>query len=144
MACTKYRKLINEFLDNEISESEELVLLSHLEDCADCKTYMNNINIIKGSIKETFSHTNINIDLSYQIMGKISNKNRVKNHIKNKNLLIKVAIIAISFILPIMFGIFFMSEKHYASNDDTERLVLEHLEKAQNTQLIHVAYSYGK
>ncbi|MCA1980338.1 MAG: zf-HC2 domain-containing protein, partial [Calditerrivibrio sp.] len=56
MDCTEYRRLINELLDNEITERDEIDLFDHIKMCENCKIYMVNMNKLKLTIKSSFEN----------------------------------------------------------------------------------------
>lgn len=142
MDCTKYRKLIHEFIDNEISNENELALLSHITSCEDCKLYLSNMSKIKTSIKESFTnHTNLkNIDVSKNIMTKIKTEKETIRSKKSMNIFYKVALIILA-----LSAIFISKQLKQNKNDFTfkeeERMVFEHLEKSFNSTVVNVAYS---
>ena len=142
MACTKYHKLINEFIDNEISKKEEISLLEHISYCENCKIHLSNWSKIKSNIKLSFSDKQNykDIDLSKQIMSKIHTKTDLNTFKSKTNLLYKIA----TFIL-IASAILIMKQlknnhKDFALKEE-EQMVFEHLEKSHDTQVINVAFS---
>lgn len=144
MDCTKYRKLINELLDNEIIEKDEMILLDHIRVCENCRIYMVNINKLKITIKSSFDNAKKDIDLSHNIMSQIY-KSQPKKGLRTKKSynLIKIASIVAILSLPLIIGNF--SKKETAlSKDDTKNMVLEHLENSQNKNIINIAYVIKK
>ncbi len=142
MDCTKYRKLIHEFIDNEISNENELALLSHITSCEDCKIYLSNMSKLKTSIKESFAnHTNLkNIDLSKKIMSKIKTEKQPTYRKKTGNYFYKIALIILA-LSAILISKQIKQNKNDYTFKEEERMVFEHLEKSYNSTVVNVAYS---
>ncbi|MCX8084191.1 MAG: zf-HC2 domain-containing protein [Calditerrivibrio sp.] len=143
MDCTKYHRNINAFLDNELSEVEEFYLLKHLRICENCKIYLNNISKLKTHIKESYTNkSSPNIDLSKSIMHQIKHKQSANKTKKRKNTLVKVALLAAIFLSYVLINNISLSKnKNTYTFKEEEKLLLEHLEKSNNTKVISVAYS---
>lgn len=145
MACTKYRKFINDFLDNEIDNMNELDLLSHLSSCEECKIYLSNITKIKSNIKESFLNTphKKNIDLSKSIMNKINPSRTTYKKRASVKLVYKIATI-ILILSAILIAKYTQNGKNNFAMQEEERMVFEHLEKSQNSYVVNIAYSQGQ
>lgn len=144
MDCTKYRRLINELLDNEITEKDEMKLLEHIRVCENCKIYMININKLKVTIKSSFDNDKKDIDLSHNIMSQIYKSHPKKGLSSKKSYkLIKIASIVAILSLPLLIGNFSKKGRELAK-DDTKNMVLEHLENSQNKNVINIAYVIKK
>ncbi|MCA1932559.1 MAG: zf-HC2 domain-containing protein [Calditerrivibrio sp.] len=145
MDCTEYRRLINELLDNEITERDEIDLFDHIKMCENCKIYMVNMNKLKLTIKSSFENNKKEVDLSHSIMSQISKSQPKKVlHIKKSyNILYKIASIVVILSLPLLFSSFSKKETK-VSKDDTRDMVLEHLENSQNKNVTNIAYVIEK
>jgi predicted anti-sigma-YlaC factor YlaD len=144
MDCIKYRKLTHELLDNEISENSELELIEHLEHCQDCKIYMLNINKIKLSIKDSYGVKKNDINLSAQIMKKIQKRPDARTtSFKLPKKVSKVAIIIVIFSAIFIAKTLFSTRQAVALND-TDEMIMEHLEKSNNNDIIHVTYAESR
>lgn len=145
MACIKYRKFINDFLDNEIDNINELELLSHLSSCEECKIYLSNITKIKSNIKESFLNTphKKNIDLSKNIMTKINSSSSTSKKRSSVKLFYKIATL-ILILSALLIAKYTKNDKKNFALQEEERMVFEHLEKSQNSYVVNIAYNQGQ
>ena len=83
--CTKYMELISAFIDGELSESESLRLLGHLEECANCSSILKAYSGISKAISE--DHVPVPRSLSPSVMEKIANVDtgRIASNLKTYN-----------------------------------------------------------
>lgn len=145
MDCTKYRKLIHEFIDNEISNENEIALLSHITSCGDCKIYLSNMSKIKVAIKDGFTyHSNIkNVDISKKIMSKIKKEQIHTNKKRSARVFYKIALIILA-LSAIFISKNIKQNNHDFSFKEEEKMVFEHLEKSYNSAVVNVAFSQGR
>jgi len=145
MACIKYRKFINDFLDNEIDNINELELLSHLSSCEECKIYLSNITKIKSNIKESFLNTphKKNIDLSKNIMTKINSSSSTSKKRSSVKLFYEIATL-ILILSALLIAKYTKNDKNNFALQEEERMVFEHLEKSQNSYVVNIAYHQGQ
>ncbi|MGA1845969.1 zf-HC2 domain-containing protein [Deferribacter abyssi] len=130
MDCTKYRKIISMYVDNELSDNELNDLINHIKLCDNCKTYYENILVLKESIKASFTTNIDNYDKSTEIMSRIKKNTGKVSYSKRKNYFMWVSVIAALFILVVSFYLYNnLSSEKIVEQYKLEKYVAEHLEK---------------
>jgi anti-sigma factor RsiW len=154
MDCTKYRKLISDYIDGEISSLEEESLFQHLDVCPQCSLEMKNISILSTSIHEAYNDkSSVNIDFSANIMTKIKMEtgeipvmNEIKEQRENKKKPFKLVKflqpVSIAASIALVSSIIYFSmdsktntqimaqKKQNADTENVEQLVMEHMDRA--------------
>ncbi|KAA0259227.1 zf-HC2 domain-containing protein [Deferribacter autotrophicus] len=130
MDCTKYRKMISLYVDNELNDYEVSDLITHIKKCDNCKTYYENILSLKDNIKISFTTNPVDYDKSAEIMSKISRSAGKGLNKKKKNYFVWISVAAALFIFVVSFYLYNnLNKEKIAEQYKLEKYVAEHLEK---------------
>ncbi len=77
LSCGDFLKLLNDYVDLNVSEKESLLIGEHLDACDSCKLRVTNAIKVKKMIKSTYGVGASIIDVRSKVMSKIRNRDNV-------------------------------------------------------------------
>ncbi|MCT4543995.1 MAG: zf-HC2 domain-containing protein [Vallitalea sp.] len=80
MDCTKSQNLMSLYIDNKLENDEKMIFENHISSCKSCKEELDLLNMIIGNVNELNEEKELPEDFHTNLMVKIDNINKAKNH----------------------------------------------------------------
>lgn len=115
MNCEKFQENISLYLDNKLSAQEVDELLKHLQSCAQCKQFYNDLVKVKKILSSSAKpKIKVSADFTNSIMQDIYKiQNKKKDKVININFSIrKYFAVAASFIFIVSASVYFVMNQH--------------------------------
>jgi anti-sigma factor RsiW len=128
MDCTKYRKLISQYIDEETSGVQRDALEKHMDGCAHCKTYMQSQLHLRDMLKASYPET-VEIDVSASIMSRIKPAQTIRKSGGTGRLTLFIAAAAAVCVFAIAALMTLHQDNNtFAGNEKLEEYVIQHVD----------------
>lgn len=144
MSCDDYRILIFSYFDKEIDKVEHNKLLSHLETCAECKIYFDELEVLFDSLNREKSFIENETD---KLLSSLRGSDLIKNEKKSKRIFVFTPALSFSFTLIVFIAFYLIFNVWFDPNFSTERKIVGHYTNGNEEinfidAFVHQSYIY--
>lgn len=149
--CLYYKKLLSEYIDNEVSHTEAENITEHISYCHSCKTELANMYKMRDMIKSTYTQK-VEVNFSSNVMAKIKNSKKKKSQNKNIFKILSYSSVAAVMLLILTGTVFYSQVKSNALMaeqrkfqtyvvEHTKEFSLDKYKKDENSTVISVNFA---